>query len=286
MKTKKTVLIILLAVFILGAGVSLFKVIQIYGEYSRGRAEYESLEEYASVKGNDETDASDETVNTEADNLQDTASSSEDEEPKEPSKIQVRLDIDTETLKEINPDFIGWLYYEPAEINYPVVRDRGDDYYEHHSFEQEENSSGAIFLDYVCKPNFTAFNSVIYGHNMKNGAMFGMLNELLKDPTLIDENPYFYVYTDKEILMYEIFAGYYTSAKSDTYGIQIDYTMEDKQAYLEYIDGIAQYRNEDVLNLNTLNDETMICTLSTCHGFHSGNRTVLHGVLIEREQRD
>ena len=278
MKTKKTVLSILLVVLILGAGVSLFKVIQIYSEYSRGKAEYESLEEYASVESTVEENAVNESQEVESEPVQ--------EEPKEPSKIQVRLDIDTATLKEINPDFIGWLYYEPAEINYPVVRDRGDDYYEHYSFEQEKNSSGAIFLDYVCKPNFTAFNSVVYGHNMNNGTMFGSLNELLKDTTLIEEDPYFYIFTDKEILMYEIFAGYYASAKSDTYKIQIDYTMEDKKAYLEYIDGVAQYRNEEALNLDTLNEETMICTLSTCHGLHSGNRTVIHGVLIEREQRD
>lgn len=278
-KTIRIILTIVFVAFIIAAGISTYKVISIYREYAKGVNEYDALEEYVEVTEEIETPNEPEEVKTVSEETPAPEAAKE-------SKIKINLDIDTQSLKDINPDFIGWIYYEPLEISYPIVMDRGDEYYEHYSFEQERSASGAIFLDYVCKPNFTAFNSIVYGHNMKNGTMFGSLNELLKDTSTIEENPYFYIFTDKEIFMYQIFAGYYASAKSNTYVmLQIDYSMEDKQKYLEYIDSVAEYRNEDALSMASLDDDTMLCTLSTCHGVNSGNRTVIHGVLVAREAR-
>ena len=50
--------------------------------------------------------------------------------------------------------------------------------------------------------------------------------------------------------------------------------------YLEYINKTATYRSEKEV---TASDR--IVTLSTCHGLHSNNRTVVHGVLIAEEER-
>ena len=45
------------------------------------------------------------------------------------SMIPVSLDIDFDELKNINGDLVGWLYYAPLEISYPIVRGNDNEYF-------------------------------------------------------------------------------------------------------------------------------------------------------------
>lgn len=267
-KRNKAPLIVILVIMLVGVGVSLFGLIRTFSGYAKDRAAYEELENQVSII--------EESAQTEGE--EDKA-----QEVVEESKIKVRLNMNYEELKDINPDYMGWIYYEPLEISYPVVMDRGDGFYENHAFDTSSNSAGAIFADYLCKPNLTSFNTIIYGHNMRDNSMFGALNNLIKDETIIESDPYFYIYTEKEALMYQIFAAYYAPMNSKTYDIKLDYSTNERKEYIEYIDGVAEYRNQKTLSVDTLDEDTRICTLSTCHGLRSGNRTIIHGVLIARE---
>lgn len=78
--------------------------------------------------------------------------------------------------------------------------------------------------------------------------------------------------------MYEIFAVYLTKADSKTYDlIEND---EQQKEYLDYINQTASYRTDKEVAATD-----RIATLSTCHGLHSNNRTIVHGVLIAKEDR-
>lgn len=271
---KRKLLTIILFIMIIGVVVSTIGVITTGTQYTKSKQEYKKLESYVMI------DSSSEKKSELVEEIPEESS----EEPVMESMIDVDFDMDFASLKSINEDLIGWIYYEPLSLSYPVVIDKGDDYYEHYSFEKEKNLAGAIFLDYLSKTDFSGYNSIIYGHNMRNGTMFGSLNKLIDDSSIIEENPYFYVFTEKEALMYQIVSAYYTKANSATYDINIDAELEDQQAYVDYMDSVSVYRDEDFFS-KEVTEDTKLCTLSTCHGLHSTSRTVIHGILVAREPR-
>lgn len=245
------------------SGINIFK---LSSEYRKGINEYKALEQYATVEA---ADVLPEKVITDTEG--------EVTEEKE-SQIPVSILLNHTYLRSVNEDFKGWLYYEPLELSYPVVRGNDNDHYTHYTFENEKNSSGAIFMDFLNKPDFSDYNTIIYGHNMRNGTMFGSLKKLLNDEELIKEDPYFYVFTEEKSYMYEIFAVYITKASSHTYDL-ID-SPEAQEEYLAYIEDTATWHSG-----KEITGEDKIVTLSTCHGVQSNNRTVVHGVLVVEEDR-
>jgi len=280
MSKEKTRLIlkITLGILVSVAIVSGIAAGSILYQYSHSINQYQKLETYVKV---------DNPLSSEVSTVEKIPEAELDEkveEAKPVSQINIDFDMDYASLKEINDDLMGWIYYEPIELSYPVVMDKGDDYYEHYSFENERNVAGAIFVDYLCREDFNSFNTVIYGHNMRNGSMFGSLNKLIDDQSIITENPYFYIFTENEAMKYEIVAAYYSQASSRTYHLALDYTLDEMKEYVEYIDSVAKYKNEDFFS-KEITEDTKLCTLSTCHGVNSTSRTVIQGVLVAREPR-
>lgn len=253
---------VILTISLVVAGVSGYNVYRLSREYQKGINEYAALEQYVSIE--------------EAP----VVKSQEKEETVEEKKSQIPVSIDVKynELKEINGDFAGWLYYEPLEISYPIVRGNDNDYYTHYTFENVKNSSGAIFMDFLNKKDYSNYNTIIYGHNMRNGTMFGSLKKILNDTSIAEENPYFYIFTEDKAFMYEIFAVYITDENSRTYDL---IGSEEEQAdWLDYIKSSAVYLSD-----KEVTPQDKVVTLSTCHGLHSTTRTVVHGVLIVEEDR-
>ena len=104
--------------------------------------------------------------------------------------------INFEVLQQINPDGEAWLYCPGTMIDYPVIRATDYDYYLHHLPDGTPNSNGSLFIDYNNAPDFSDELTVIYGHNMKYGGMFGSLTEYKKQQYYV-EHPYMYLYTPK-----------------------------------------------------------------------------------------
>ena len=128
---------------------------------------------------------------------EDTPEEETDEPEAEPSGY---LQIDFAGLQAVNPDVIAWIDIPGLSVSYPVVQGEDNSYYLHHLFTGEYNSSGSIFADCHNQPDFTDQNTIIYGHNMKNGSMFGTLSHY-QDQVLWEENPYFYLYVPGKVLM-------------------------------------------------------------------------------------
>lgn len=255
------IILVISLILIVVAGVN---IVILSREYRAGINEYKALEQYVEVVDNTKPVQKEEAAETQ-------------EEVKQ-SVIPVSLEINFAQLRAINEDLVGWLYYEPLELSYPIVRGNDNEYYTHYTFENESNSSGAIFMDFLNRPNFQDFNTIIYGHNMRNGTMFGSLKKLLNDNSIIEKNPYFYIFTEDKAFMYEIASVYITNSESKTYDL-IE-TEEDQSSYIEYIKGVSTWAwGKEIV------PQDKIVTLSTCHGLHSTNRTVVHGVLIAAEDR-
>jgi len=260
---KKKIYMTLLVISMLVLVIAGYNVLTLYMEYRAGINEYEDLAQYVSVEVPEEENVVEEVVETE----------------EKPSLINVSLDIDYAGLKEINGDFAGWLYYEPLEISYPIVRGQDNDYYTKYTFEREKNKSGAIFMDAYNWIDYADYNTFIYGHNMRNGTMFGKLKKLLNDEEgIVEANPYFYIFTEEKAYMYEIFAVYNTRTEYDTY--DLIHTKEEQEANLESIRERATWMSD-----KEVTGEDKIVTLSTCYGVNTRNRTVVQGVLIAAEER-
>lgn len=87
------------------------------------------------------------------------------------------ISVDFDTLKEANEDVIGWLYCEDTPINYPVLQSDDNSYYLRRLVNGEWNVAGSLFMDYRNNLSNNDWNTVIYGHNMKNDSMFGTLGK-------------------------------------------------------------------------------------------------------------
>lgn len=168
-------------------------------------------------------------------------------------------EVDFEKLQEMNPDVIGWLEVEALDkISYPIVQGADNDYYLHRTFKKTDNYAGSIFVDYTNASDFSDCNTIIYGHNMKNGSMFGNLDELYEKKKYKDSK-YIWICTPEGKYRYEIFSMQYAHVNSDTY---TRYSAHD-EAFGKYLLNMAGKSKVD-MRAQSLNQEDRIITLSTC----------------------
>jgi len=115
-------------------------------------------------------------------------------------------EINFDALREINGDAETWLYSPDTAIDYPVMKADDYNYYLYHLPDGEQNANGSLFIDYNCAPDFNDPMTVIYGHNMKSGSMFGSLKGY-KEQAYYDEHPVMYLYTPQENFRIELLYG-------------------------------------------------------------------------------
>ncbi|MBR1849136.1 MAG: class B sortase [Lachnospiraceae bacterium] len=195
----------------------------------------------------------------------------------ETSGMNVPFMVDFESLLKENEDTIGWVYVGACDISYPIVQTGDNDFYLTNTFEKQVNSSGAIFADFENSSDFTDYNTFVYGHNMKNGSMFGKLKKLYREDTLWGEDPYFYIFLkDGTVKKYYIFSYYITTDDSDSYTQPL---TEDAMTY--YMEKVKS-RSSRSVDISDYADGTPIVSLSTCSGRAGGNqRLLVHGILCE-----
>lgn len=189
------------------------------------------------------------------------------------------LYIDFGLLQSTNSDFVAWLYFPFFDISYPVVQEKEVDEYLKKTFNGTRNNSGCIFTDILSSPDFTGMHDIIFGHNMRNGSMFGKLKTLSRsdDREMISKDPYIYLYTPTHVYKYEIFAYYVTKVGSDAYSVIS--TDEEYDEFLKYISSNTLYVKPEDLDLSS---RPSILTLSTCSGASgSGKRFVIHSAKID-----
>ena len=88
----------------------------------------------------------------------------------------------------ITDAMVGWVTIDGTPIDYPIMQ--GDDNLEYLNKDPAGNYSlsGSIFLDSRNSPDFTDPYSVIYGHHMQYGRMFGALDSFLDEGYLTEHS--------------------------------------------------------------------------------------------------
>lgn len=169
--------------------------------------------------------------------------------------------VDWKALKKVNPDVQGWLYQKGTVINYPVVQGTDNDTYLHTRFDKQWSGGGTLFVDYRMEKDFKGFNSIIYGHHMKDGSMFRSIRGYTKEDGYYDKHKTLELATPHGNYHLVVFSAFITKATDeDTY--KMTYDEAEKQAYIDR----AWERSELPITRDsvdvTKNDR--LVTLSTC----------------------
>lgn len=199
------------------------------------------------------------------------------EEPAEPTPVPVEIPVDLPYLQSLNSDVIGWITVEGTDIDYPILYDKTDNpYYLDHTRTGKYSAAGSIFIQTINDADFSDFNTVVYGHNMKDGSMFAQLHRF-EEKDFFDEHDTIVIYTNDRVLTYKIIAAYVRDnehlMKYYTYA-----TEGDRQAYIDHIydqDGNFNY------DIEVAPDDRII-SLSTCTGW-TYTRYIVQGVLVSEE---
>lgn len=203
-------------------------------------------------------------------------SSSQAPDSSEPQSLEtVPIEVDFKTLWQENEDIVAWLYCEDTPIHYPIVQGNDNNYYLRRLLNGEYNINGTIFLDYRCQSDFRDFNSIIYGHHMKSGEMFGSLPNY-KDQEYYDEHPVMYLLTPEQNYKIELVAGYITPSDSDIYSLPN--TAEEKKTFLEHA-----LQESTFVSSVSVNETNSFITLSTCSYEYENARYVVVGRLVAAE---
>lgn len=193
-----------------------------------------------------------------------------------------KKEIDFDELLSINQDTVAWIKFqkEPSIINYPVVQTDNNEEYLYKTFKKNENTVGAIFMDYENNPNFKDKNTIIYGHRMYDATMFNGLKYFSKKEYR-DDNPYFDIYTvDGRKLTYKIFAVSEVLDDSDIYNVNI----KDDKAMKKFIEESLRTKKYDTGIIPKEGD--YIVTLSTCLVANEDSRLIVQGILEKEEKID
>lgn len=207
---------------------------------------------------------------------------SQQPETKEPAKEPVEIPIDFKSLQAQNPDVYAWIQVPGTEIDYPILQNAEDNgYYLDHDINKTEAAAGAIFTENYNTKTFEDPNTVIYGHDMKNGSMFQSLHRYM-DRSFFDSNRDVTIYLPDKILHYKIFAAYLY----DNRHLLMSFDFWNKEEYQQYLNNIFSMRdmNSFVDTSMEVTNEDKILTLSTCYAGISTQRYLVQAVLVSIDQ--
>lgn len=162
-----------------------------------------------------------------------------------------------------NNDLAGWLSIEGMKIDYPVMQGEDDEYYLHHDFYGKDSKYGCLYVKGQADLD-AGTNFIIYGHNMKDGSMFGDLDLYLKE-SFFKEHPVISFDTLYEERTYEIIAVFRSqvyNADDDVFKYYQFYQADTQEEFDNF------YRNIKALSLYDTGVEAQFgdtfLTLSTC----------------------
>lgn len=203
-----------------------------------------------------------------------------DETPAVEEEETVEIPIDFAKLKETNEDIYAWIEIPNTKVNYPILQHPTDyDYYLTHTVEHEEAVAGAIYTEFFNAKDFSDFNTVIYGHNMKDDSMFGDLHKF-EDAEFFEQNDTITIYTETEIKKYQIFIAVLYDNRHLLYHYD-NQKPEDRMALVQSLYDTNTWKKQVREGVH-IDENSHIITLSTCDASHD-YRYIVGAVEIENE---
>ena len=169
-------------------------------------------------------------------------------------------DLDENMLRKQNSEYAAWIFIPDTVISYPIVYPENDRKYLTVGFDQSRHSYGCLFFDSSTQP-FSTMNTVIHGHNMRSGDMFGRLKNYLKQD-YADQHTELYLLVNGSWNRYELLSAYRIN-QVDIFPYQNAFSNKlELRCYMNRIkaESMVDTQAEIPTNIGEL------LTLSTCHG--------------------
>lgn len=185
-----------------------------------------------------------------------------------------------QVIQQDNGDVYAWLKVEGTKIDYPVAQHVSDDtYYLNHDIEGSVTYYGAIFTEKINQKNFLDPITIIYGHGMRDGSMFGTL-EYFSDKSFFNKNEQISIQTEDSQITYEVFSAY----SGDDLHLFESFNLGEESSRETYVASIRErtiqwqgnYRETSLTNADRL------VVLSTCDSSIDGKRFIVHAVERKR----
>ena len=210
---------------------------------------------------------------------QESVQESTSEEVEEAIEESLDSPVDWEGIWEINEDVYAWITVPGTVIDYPILQHATDNtYYLNYNIDGSYGYPGCIYTENMNAKDFSDNNTVIYGHNMKNGSMFAGLHQY-EERSFFDENAQVLIYTPEKEYEYTIFAAYIYDDRHLLYS----FDFSNEEVYASYLDTVMNMRD---LSANIRNDISVtngnkIITLVTCMSNQPDKRLLVQAVLNE-----
>lgn len=178
-------------------------------------------------------------------------------------------DINFDALKRQNPDTVAWIHLKDTKINYPIVQASDNDKYLRRMFNGNKGIGGTLFVDYRIASPFNDFNTIVYGHSMKDSTMFGALKNY-KNKSYASSHPTFDLVTPASKNRLEVVAFLHIPADSSVYNVVDSKNQAAKDAYVKLINSTASYTTG-----SGFTSKDTLVLLSTCAYDYDGARHVV-----------
>lgn len=183
--------------------------------------------------------------------------------------------IDFASVKKRNKDTIAYLKVNGLDISNFVVKTKNNDYYLNHNFDKKYSTAGWIFADYHNKFDGKDKNIIIYGHNTKNGSMFGTLKNIFtREWYSNSDNMIITITTEDNEYTYQVFSTY--AIKPEDYYINTEF--KNNKEFLKFVNVLKKRSTYDFKV--DVSKATQILTLSSCRK-EGKERVVLHAMRLD-----
>lgn len=178
-------------------------------------------------------------------------------------------------LKKVNKDTAGWLTIDNTQIDYPVMRAENNIKYLRNDIFGNFSVPGSIFMDFRCSKDFSDAATLIYGHHMANGTMFGDLDKY-KSESFFRKNTTGCLIVPDDVYSLKVMAFFIKSSADDRLFNPKQFTFKNFHGLLDYIESDSEYYDKILVNEERYADPTpQVLILSTCSNEYTNARAVL-----------
>ena len=231
----------------------------------------DTTEQASAAAGEDAETAAEGTDSEDADN--DTTSSHQKEEivitnvPENRNNSILNYDMihyksinfNFKALLKLCEDGIGYIYQDDTVISYPILQAEDNDKYLRSLMNGEYNVAGSLFVDYAFKEGLNGRYSIIYGHNMDDGSMFGTITQY-KNEEYYKEHPEFQIFVGDRGYVYYVYA----AAQVPIDSFVFDYNDMTDEEFLDFMAQIKELTDYDIEIPVKITEHSHVVLLSTC----------------------
>lgn len=279
-------LIVLIVIAVCTLGFSAYKLISINNSYEEASNLYADIEAIVAAP-----------AQTVANDITTVSSSDVQLKPEEEEAQEVKYDaeglryIPGTAFNDFHPALLSWNYdallklcedsvgyiYQKDVMSYPIVQAEDNEKYLRHLINGEYNVAGTLFVDYRCPEGLEGRYSLVYGHNMDDGSMFGSITAYA-DEEYYKDHPYFEVFVGPDQYLYYVYAAARIEEDSDIF----TFDMNDEE-FMQVLSDIRALTPYEMIPVQVTPDSHVI-VLSTCIDYPR-NYDFRYVVVLVRERQ-